>query len=316
MVHTPGTPPAMAGVLDRSAGERTDPDTLPRLLADPRTRVLEMRGGRTRVQGDPGAARLSLRRWQGDDETRLVVFLGRDSEGVATLGVIDTENEAELDPEWRTLRDTGPWLAADDLERFMTAQGLASWHASHRFCPRCGADTTPGGLGWVRNCSAEGRELYPRTDPAVIMAVLDQRDRILLARSPAWPSDRRSVLAGFVEPGESLESAVRREVQEEVGVRVGEVAYVGSQPWPFPGSLMVGFQARALDTELVLEESEIAQAEWYEREQVRQGVAEGSLLLPGRLSISRHLIQRWYGPELFVPGVDEPGGGERWSARS
>lgn len=309
-------PPATDGVLDRRARERTDPDTLIHLLNDSRTRVLEVRGGRARVQDDPVTTRLDLRSWRGEDESHLIVFLGRDAGGVATLGVLSSDTDDGLDLDWRTLRDTGPWLPADDLERFMTAQGLAAWHASHRFCPWCGAPTTPAGLGWVRVCTSEQRELYPRTDPAVIMAVLDEDDRILLGRSPAWPHDRRSVLAGFVEPGESLESAVRREVAEEVGVLVGDVRYVASQPWPFPGSLMVGFEATALSIEVILDETEMAQAQWYDREQVAEGLRAGLLLLPGRLSISRHLIEGWYGQDLFVPGVDDPGGGERWSARN
>lgn len=278
--------------------------------------MLEVRRGQARVHVETqGVQRLELRAWAREDEGHLVVFLGRDEQGAATLGVLPAQVDPdELDPGWTSLRDAGPWLEAADLERFMTAQGLAGWHATHRFCPRCGAPTEPRALGWLRRCTAEGRDLFPRTDPAVIMAVVDEDDRILLGRSPAWPIDRRSVLAGFVEPGESLESAVRREVGEEVGVRVGEVEYVASQPWPFPGSLMVGFVARALDTAIVLDETEMAAAEWYDRAGVEAGLCDASLLLPGRLSISRHLIERWYGDALFVPGVDRPGSGETWAS--
>ena len=133
------------------------------------------------------------------------------------------------------------------------------------------------------------------------MAVVDPDDRLLLARNPAWPAGRRSVLAGFVEPGERLEGAVAREVFEEVGVVVTDVRYVASQPWPFPASLMLGFTARAVAADLTLDSVEIAEAEWYTRAEVAAGVADGSLGLPGRTSIARRLLEDWYGARLEPP---------------
>ncbi|WP_313022547.1 NAD(+) diphosphatase [Mobilicoccus sp.] len=218
----------------------------------------------------------------------------------------DPDGRAE--PVWRTLREVGPWMPSGDVGWWMTAQGLLLWHRTHRFCPRCGAATRVASAGWTRVCTNDGRENYPRTDPAVIMGIRDADDRLLLARSPQWPEGRRSVLAGFVEPGESLEDAVRREVAEEVGVRVGRVEYHGSQPWPFPASLMLGFAGWVDDPGLEIDPGEIAEAQWYTRAEVGAGVAAGSLMLPGRMSIARRLIEAWYGEALFVPGVDELGG--------
>ena len=226
---------------------------------------------------------------------------------VAVATAADTPPTEEPAVSWRTLREVGPWLGNTDVAWWMTAQGLILWHRTHRFCSRCGAPTVAASAGWVRVCPREGRESYPRTDPAVIMGIRDDEDRLLLARSPAWPQGRRSVLAGFVEPGESLEDAVRREVAEEVGLRVGSVEYAGSQPWPFPASLMVGFRGWTFEPELRLDPGEIAEAEWYTREQVREGVDAGTLLLPGRMSIARRLVEEWFGQRLHVPGVDEFG---------
>jgi NAD+ diphosphatase len=152
--------------------------------------------------------------------------------------------------------------------------------------------------GWARSCPACGAEHYPRTDGAVIMAVTDADDRILLGRQATWPERRFSCLAGFVEPGESLEAAVRREVLEEAGVVVGEVTYRGSQPWPFPASLMLGFRGRALSTEITVDGTELAGARWWSREELALDIATGELLLPPAVSIARRLVEDWYGAPL------------------
>lgn len=208
-------------------------------------------------------------------------------------------------PQIMGLRDVGALLPSDQVEAFMTTQALALWHASHTHCPRCGTPTAPAMAGWTRRCPNDGSEHYPRTDAAVIMAVTDTRDRLLMARSPAWPAGRRSVLAGFVEPGERLEAAVAREVLEEVGLPVRDVTYVGSQPWPLPASLMLGFTAVTDTEELSLTDGEIAEAEWYSRDDLRAAVADGSLGLPGPLSIARRLVEGWYG-EPLTPPVELP----------
>ena len=179
-----------------------------------------------------------------------------------------------------------------------TAVALEGWHARHRCCPRCGQATDPELGGWVRRCAADGSEHYPRTDPAIIVLVIDDRDRALLARQTRWPSGWMSTLAGFVEPGERAESAVRREVAEEVGVVVSSATYLTSQPWPFPGSLMLGFHAVAGSTELRPDGEEIAEAEWFTRESLARAAADGRVRLPPSISIARWLIEQWFGREL------------------
>ena len=158
--------------------------------------------------------------------------------------------------------------------------------------------------GWVRACTVDGSEHYPRTDPAVIMAVVDTDDRLLLGHATAWAGRRYSTLAGFVEPGESLEHAVRREVAEETGVVVGDVTYAGTQPWPFPASLMVAFVARALTTGIEVDGVEVEHAAWFTRAELASAVAAGRVVPPPDSSIARALVEDWYGGPL-----PEPGGG-------
>ncbi|GAB2453166.1 hypothetical protein GCM10007967_04130 [Xylanimonas ulmi] len=207
---------------------------------------------------------------------------------------------------WATLRELD---ALDDLHQGLATQAvaLANWHAVHAFCPRCGAPTRVRDAGWVRWCPVEDRELYPRTDPAVIMAVVDDADRILLGHAAHWPAARFSTLAGFVEPGESLEQAVRREVAEEAGVRVGagadDVVYRGSQTWPFPASLMLGFRARVegVGADVTPDGVELTDVRWLTRAALSAALASGDVVLPPRLSIARALIEEWHGGRL--PGA-------------
>jgi len=209
---------------------------------------------------------------------------------------------------WITMREFG--AEADDLDAALVvcSIGLEQWHQRHTHCPRCGAPTVETQAGWTRTCTAEGSEHFPRTDPAVIMLIHDGADRALLGRGPQWGPGRFSTLAGFVEPGESLESAVAREVFEEVGVGVRDVRYLASQPWPFPASLMLGFVAR-LDGEssLTLDPVEMAEAAWFTKDEVRRaadwtddlaspaaGESDVALrAIPPHFSISRYLIDRW-----------------------
>lgn len=172
------------------------------------------------------------------------------------------------------LREIGALLSDTDAGLFTTATALLTWHAAAPFCPRCGQRSTPRPAGWSRVCPND-HEDFPRTDPAVIVLVHDGDDSIVLARQPIWPPGRVSVLAGFVEAGESLEAAVVREIAEEVGLRVRDVRYLGSQPWPFPRSLMVGFAARAERTdELRPRVGEIESARWVDRATVRRLIAD------------------------------------------
>jgi NAD+ diphosphatase len=298
------------GTLDRAGVRRRDPDLLPGLLKNPRTRVLTLVGRRAQVNETGDGCALSLRSPEPEDEHRLGVFLGEDSDGTAYVGVVEEVPEGDAVEEvaagadsagtgpqaqWRTLREVGALLSDRDAGIFVTVQGLANWHAAHTHCPVCGSPTEPDQAGWIRRCTQDGSEHYPRTDPAVIMTVTDAGDRLLLARSPHWPEGRLSVLAGFVEPGESLEAAVAREVFEEVGVVVEQVRYLGNQPWPFPSSLMVGFTARALDPSLSLDQDEIVEAMWVTRDELRQLVVAGKFGISPTVSIARRMIEHWYG---------------------
>ncbi|MHA6798612.1 NAD(+) diphosphatase [Bounagaea algeriensis] len=203
------------------------------------------------------------------------------------------------DAEWRDLRTAGALLSDTEAGLLTTAVGLLGWHQRANYCSVCGAGTLPDRAGWVRVCSGCDREEYPRTDPAVICLVHDGADRVLLARQPVWPPQRYSVLAGFVEVGESLEACVRREIEEEVGVLVEHVRYLGSQPWPFPRSLMLGFSAVA-DPSVPLRpaDGEIEEARWVHRDTVRAalesetGAVDGLLLPPG-VSIAYRMLRGW-----------------------
>jgi NADH pyrophosphatase NudC (nudix superfamily) len=200
------------------------------------------------------------------------------------------------------LREAAALLNDRDAGLFTHAVALANWHATHTHCPRCGTPTVTVAAGHAQRCPADGSEHFPRIDPAVIMLVTDPDDRCLLARNKRWPERRVSILAGFVEPGESAEQAVAREVGEETGIVVTRVRYVGSQPWPMPQSLMLGFRAMAAgDLELRVDDDEIAEAHWYSREELRSALAAREILLPPPVSIAHRLIESWYGEEL--PGV-------------
>ena len=292
-------------VLDRRGDLRADPELLPRLLADPATRVLRLVGDRVAVEpADGSTLRATLTAPEAADAGRLALYLGEVG-GTPHVAVVadDLADGVDADPAWRTLRQVGADL--DDLgaSAFATALALANWHRTHGHCPRCGAATAPVLAGWIRRCPADGSEHYPRTDMAVIMAVVDADDRILLARGKGFRGNGMSVLAGFVEPGESLAAAVAREVAEEVGIEVTDVTYLGDQPWPFPSSLMLGFTARALSTDLRLQVEEIEAARWFSRVELVAALADGSVVVSGRVSISRRIIEHWFGGPLDSPEI-------------
>lgn len=294
-----GSPSVPTGALYRDGADRLRPDAVAMLLADPVTRVVDVAEGATLVAQD-GPVALQWRPPRADDDQRLVLALGRDVQGAPVLAVVwDGEYDAPAGTAWRGLREVGAALEDLDAEVLMTAVALARWHEHHPRCPRCGEPTVVERAGWVRRCPADRSEHFPRTDPAVIMAITDPADRLLLGRNAMWPAGRFSVLAGFVEPGERLEAAVAREVFEEVGVRVRDVRYAGSQPWPFPASLMLGFTARAESAELRPDADEIVEARWVSRQELSRLVAAGEVTLPGRLSIARRLLEQWYGGPLM-----------------
>ncbi|MEP6649094.1 MAG: NAD(+) diphosphatase [Lapillicoccus sp.] len=298
-----GELPLSRGTLDRAAHRRSEPDLIPKLLADPGTRVAVIVAESMEVLPE-GA--LAVRPPAPDDRHRLAFFLGE--ERASTGSELETEQTAYLavvgDPtlaghgDWQTLRNAGVNLSDRDAGIFTTAQALANWHAAHQFCPRCGAPTEPEQAGWIRRCTREGSEHYPRTDPAVIMAVVDDDDRLLLGRNAQWPEGRFSVLAGFVEPGESLEAAVAREVEEEVGITVTDVMYLGNQPWPFPSSDMVGFRARATTTSLHQDTVEMAEARWFTRDDYRKALRNNEIRTPSGISIAQRLIEHWLGQSI------------------
>ena len=287
--------------VDRRGEERADPQLIARAWADGATRVLRWADGRTPVAGD-GAVRLDLVPPTAVGPAPgpgLVVLLGRDADGVLHLAA---QVDAPEDAAWQDLRTLGTVLDDRDAGLLTQATAVLRWHLVHPRCPRCGEVTEVVQSGWVRRCPRDGSDHFPRTDPAVIMTVVDDDDRLLLGHNPAWPAGRYSTLAGFVEPGESLEAAVRREVLEEVGVAVGEVTYLGNQPWPFPASLMLGFTARALDPAVRTDDVEITDARWFTRDQLRAAAVAGEVVLPGGISIASRLVEHWYGGPLPVTG--------------
>jgi NAD+ diphosphatase len=289
-------------ILDRDGPARSEPGLLRGLLEDPATRVVELVGDRVPLRPDRS---LALRPPAPEDADTLLLYLGR-HDGVAHLAAcrptppgdpVPREERLDAAP-FAGLREVAVDLSPAQASLFATALGLANWHVRHPRCPRCGEPTEVVQAGWVRRCTRDGSEHYPRTDPAVIMAVTDADDRLLLARNIGWPEGRFSVLAGFVEPGETIAGAVVREVGEEVGVTVTDVRFVGDQPWPFPASLMIGCTARATTTELTCQPDEIAEARWFTREEFREELLAGYVRAAGRLSISGRLIEGWLGGRL------------------
>lgn len=243
------------------------------------------------------------------------IFLGLAGEQAWFALVVDAAEGTAEPPngaQWGNLRDIGATLDDLDVGLFTCAAALVAWHGRNRFCPNCGAPTEPRQAGWTRQCTREGTDVFPRTDPAVIMLVHDGGERCVLGRQATWPPGRFSILAGFVEAGEPLEAAVVREVAEEVGLPVAQVRYIASQPWPFPQSLMIGCTARALAQELAPQDDEIAEAYWFSKAEVAAaatwdavnddtpGVGPGGVLkgLPGPVSIARQLLDAWVAGRL------------------
>ena len=299
-------PKLTAAAYDRAAHRRTDEAWLAE--AWPRARVLLVtpKSATPVALGDDGVERVAFGAATDvpDDAPRR--FLGVLGDEVYFAATVDGARAGT----WRTLREIG--ATVDDLRAGLLTAAIAleQWHQRHPRCPLCGEPTVEAHAGWTRVCTADGSEHFPRTDPAVIMLVHDGGDRALLGRGRQWPEGRFSTLAGFVEPGESIEAAVAREVAEETGVAVHDVRYVASQPWPFPASLMLGFSALADgDPAVRLDPVEMAEAGWFTRAEVaaaRDWTDEelapdpGRQLraIPPRLSISRYLIDLWLAGEL------------------
>jgi NAD+ diphosphatase len=302
--------------VDRASARREDPDWIAAAWADSRSRVLVLDEGQALVRFGDGAAELVLVPPAQAPEG-LKFLLGVDTGGTAYFGLAGPAGGLGAGPmpspgtdmappgpgvRPAALRQVGPLLSDRDAGLLTHAVALANWHARHTHCPRCGALTVPAPAGHARHCPVDGSEHFPRIDPAVIMLVSDDEDRCLLARNRLWPPRRVSILAGFVEPGESAEQAVAREVREEAGIAVSGIRYVGSQPWPMPQSLMLGFRAEAGPGQQIrVDNEEIAEARWLTRAQLAAEVTAGELLLPPPVSIAHQIIQSWYGGPL--PGT-------------
>jgi NAD+ diphosphatase len=288
------TPNTFEGArLDRETMRRRDAAWVAERLDDPASRAVVLAEAAVLVDDE----RLAL--------VELPGLLARGAEPLL-LGVqderalfaVDAEplDAAALAPaELVSVRDIAPQLAQDDGGLIAYAAALLNWHRRHRFCSVCGNESRIEEAGLLRRCPACGAEHHPRTDPVVIMLVIDEeRDRVLLGRQPSWPPGRYSALAGFVEPGESLEDAVAREVLEEAGVEVTGARYDSSQPWPFPSSLMLGFTAAYVSGEAVASDGELEEARWFSRAELGEAAAgRGEMRLPPPIAIARTLIDGW-----------------------
>ena len=276
--------------LDRADHVRTDPDALAGLM-NWRARVLRLDGLMPALADDGGLLWGSLADCAPDAE---LVFLGL-LDGKACFAPVPPAGEdrpAYAIPQvWQMLAS----LPAGDLAIYGGARSLVDWHARHRFCAQCGSGTVIAKGGWQRDCSACGAQHFPRTDPVTIMLV-EHGGRLLLGRQPRFPPRRFSALAGFVEPGETVEEAVAREVLEEAGVRVRDVRYIASQPWPFPSQLMIGCHAMAEGDALTIDTTELEEARWFTRDEVSYALAgndDGAFIAPPAQAIARHLLEWW-----------------------
>ena len=288
-------------LIDRASELRTDPSTLAVLLK--RAKVLSVGGGK--VSADLASAKLLYPNVQSKEN----YFLGIDR---ATDTPYFAAHVAESE-ELCSLREIGAALSPLEIGLALHAVALSNWHASHPMCSKCGAATTSSLGGAVRVCDQCQAQHHPRTDSAVIVLVRDADDRILLGRQAVWPIGRFSTFAGFLEPGETFEQCVSREVFEESGVSVSKINYLGSQPWPFPASIMISFEALIDDPAAARPDGEeIVEVRWYSRAQLRAAMEDGSLLLPPSISVARKMIERWFGADHGEFAGESLTGGESW----
>lgn len=276
--------------LDRADAVRSDPARLAALLATGRMLVLD--GIDPRVEDEALV-------WAPVDRSAELVLLGLDAGGIGHFASVAQAGSAA--PASFNLWSALSGMAGEEIAVYGTARALVNWHARHRFCAQCGAPTTIAKGGWQRDCTACVAQHFPRTDPVVIMTV-EHEGRLLLGRQPRFPAGRYSALAGFIEPGESIEEAVAREIREEAGVAVRDVRYVASQPWPFPSSLMIGAHAYADDPALSIDTTELEDARWFTRDEVAEAMAAraqgqdgAAFSAPSRTAVAWHLLAAWLG---------------------
>ncbi|MEO9684723.1 MAG: NAD(+) diphosphatase [Tateyamaria sp.] len=308
--------------LDRAGELRADPAALAAAAVDPAARTMLFWRGKPLVHNDQSVRLMRV----GMDHPALVdaidppIFLGREDGAPRFAHELSAWTPEELDESqlggfmdpseqrhpacgpdevFVELRRVMTFLDARDAELAATAKAMFSWHIAHGFCAKCGAASEIASGGWQRTCPACGTHHFPRTDPVVIM-LITRGNSVLMGRSPAWPEGMFSLLAGFVEPGETLEAAVRREVFEEAGVRVGAVSYLASQPWPFPASLMFGCRGEATSDEITIDPVEIEAAMWVTREEMMTIFAgEHDTILPARKGAVAHfLLENWLADTL------------------
>ncbi|HEY5822607.1 MAG TPA: NAD(+) diphosphatase [Propionibacteriaceae bacterium] len=276
---------ATASDLDRVDHHRGSSDWVAGLWRSPDAKLLKL-DDKSRFTTNAGGSKLRMTK----------PFVEFDSQRHRLLGLLNGAPifavEALTEGEVHDLREVGAQLSDNERDIAVAAAAIAHWHRMEPICPQCAGVTRVINGGFARHCDACDRDHFPRTDPAVIVAVVDSQDRLLLGGQEAW-GNRVSVLAGFVEAGESLEQAIHREIGEEVDVTLSDVVYFGSQPWPFPRSLMLGFFARATSTDICVDADEIAFADWFTRDQLTAKLDAGELGLPGESSIAARLIQAW-----------------------
>jgi NAD+ diphosphatase len=290
--------------LDRMSEHRRDKEWVASLLADPASRILPLYDLKPAVR-DPAQPALEwrpLEPWRPlIDGGATCIFLGIDA-GRAHFAVDATGAEigSNADAENVDVRTLAPLIPATEAAILAEARSLIDWHNRHRFCAQCGTPTDVSSAGWTRRCPNCRASHYPRSDPVTIMLVV-RGERALLGRNKRRPGQRFSCLAGFMEPGETPEEAVRREVKEESGIRVGRVKYLAAQPWPFPSTLMMGFLAEGISEDITIDPEELAEARWFERDEIRAMVARAAsgdddpaqVSLPQPLAIAHHLCRRW-----------------------
>ena len=292
--------------LDRMSERRDDKELIAALLGEAKTQILPLHDLKPVVSGSttPMLGWQPVTPWRESIEAgATLVFLGvEDGRARFAIDATEVKNAVALDAgaDLVDVRALAPTLPIGDAGILATARSLLDWHARHRFCAQCGTPSVVASGGWVRHCPNCQAHHFPRVDPVVIMLAV-RGERCLLGRGLRRPGARFSCLAGFMEPGETLEEAVRREVFEESGIRIGRVLYLASQPWPFPSTLMMGFLAEALSEEITIDPDELAEARWFGRDEVRAMVERsrsddpvaGLATLPPPLAIGHQIARRW-----------------------